>query len=243
MTLLSNNISPNPHYKSTRCKSLDGSSNLAYKLSKSLNFSSCATQAHIIDKSVEDYIKKSKKAANYMKQLIHSESCSGRCGLPTCVQISSILSHSKNCLNNNCKVPGCATSKNLWNHYLNCRDYRNPSISSRCLICSLAFSGSPTRLRSQSLHSIKTLEEDRHDSNVNQDDSLDSSLDNDSEYFINDEIIESNRVPFQTMSCNHSTRTKTYSDSHFLIRSESDVSDINKIRSKSLNILQGEHLV
>lgn len=76
----------------------------------------------VANNSVEDYVKKTKKTATYLKLLLHSKKCGGQCKMPNCVYTSRILKHIINCtaLEQNCGIPGCHTTKKLLKHYDDC---------------------------------------------------------------------------------------------------------------------------
>jgi hypothetical protein len=83
---------------------------------------------------VQSYIMRSKKAANYLRLMTHSQLCKGSCKEAICRQTCQILYHSRFCGIDDCQFKGCETTKKLLQHVTDCKGKRN------CLICSLAAS-------------------------------------------------------------------------------------------------------
>jgi hypothetical protein len=76
--------------------------------------------------STEEFMQRSKKAANYLFQIGHSLECSGICGEASCIQTSSILTHIKGCsISEGCLYSGCDTTKKLMTHAETCKSKNN----------------------------------------------------------------------------------------------------------------------
>jgi hypothetical protein len=86
--------------------------------------------------NLEDHIKKTRKAASYLKQVFHSQQCGGKCASPLCRRILRVLQHTENCENEQCMEPGCATTKKLLRHSMECQSSNSP--------CSTSFLNTPT---------------------------------------------------------------------------------------------------
>jgi hypothetical protein len=70
--------------------------------------------------NLEDHIKKTRKAATYLKQIIHSQQCGGHCGSTMCRRVCAVLGHLDVCEDANCAVAGCSTTKRLLRHRSEC---------------------------------------------------------------------------------------------------------------------------
>lgn len=86
--------------------------------------------------NLEDHIKKTRKAATYLKQILHSQQCGGQCGSSLCRRIVGVLSHLDACEDDFCAVGGCSTTKRLLRHRRECTGVS---------------SGTPTRSHSNSV--------------------------------------------------------------------------------------------
>lgn len=80
--------------------------------------------------NLEDHIKKTRKAAAYLKQVLHSQQCGGHCSSIQCRRISRILLHLEGCLNEQCLEPGCVTTKKLLRHSMECQHANSASVGS-----------------------------------------------------------------------------------------------------------------
>ena len=80
----------------------------------------------VANNSVEDYVKRTKKSAAYLKLLLHSRKCGGQCRMPNCIQTSRVLQHVSTCTAPaaGCGFPGCHTTKKLIRHYEECSTSR-----------------------------------------------------------------------------------------------------------------------
>lgn len=92
--------------------------------------------------SLEDYIKKTKKAANFLKLLLHCQKCDGSCSSISCYRTMDIMRHANQCYSVNCVHQGCTTTKKLLFHHRECCLGKNPIDSFS--IPPSAFSGSQT---------------------------------------------------------------------------------------------------
>lgn len=171
--------------------------------------------------SLEDHIKKTRKAAAYLKQVLHSRACQGACGSQTCARTVLVLRHVASCSSSVCGFGGCMTTMKLLEHTDDC-GARIRGGTHFCLLCTIATSDvqDANRLRTPSYdlnNFIDTFEEGEFAP------------------VINDEIIEFSRVPFQRSNPCSPThgRCKTYSESHVMLGFEPSS---KKMRSKSLNI-------
>lgn len=91
--------------------------------------------------NLEDHIKKTRKAATYLKQILHSQQCGGHCGSTMCRRVCLVLSHLEVCEDDFCAVAGCSTTKRLVRHRMECTGVT---------------SSSPTRSHSNSVNSNST---------------------------------------------------------------------------------------
>jgi hypothetical protein len=74
-----------------------------------------------VEFNIEDHIKKTRKAAMYLKQVIHAQQCGGNCNSNQCRRIVQVLQHITNCIRGeHCLEPGCSTTKRLLNHCAEC---------------------------------------------------------------------------------------------------------------------------
>lgn len=98
--------------------------------------------------STDEFMKRSKLAANYLFQIGHSLECVGICGEASCIQITSILKHIKGCsISEGCYYEGCDATKRLISHAETCKSnknyiYRNGQQNNNqkqgfCLICTM----------------------------------------------------------------------------------------------------------
>jgi hypothetical protein len=173
--------------------------------------------------SLEDHIKKTRKAAAYLKQLLHSRECMGCCNAQSCMRTTLILRHVLACSTNGCSVSGCLTTKALLEHESQCGNLggaTSATLGHFCLLCTIAtVQCNRNRLPSyDSNNFISFGQEDRFAP------------------LINDEIIEFSKVPFQQRSPSHehdhTGRSKTYSESHVLLALDQPS---KKMRGKSLD--------
>lgn len=195
--------------------------------------------------NLEDHIKKTRKAAAYMKQLHHTQSCGGICMAPYCMRLVSLLKHVQVCGDVQCMQPGCQTTKTLLDHAKKCRGrhgilaLNNNNYKSMmnhkddfCLMCTIAFTNENGEGKTPSF-------EDNHYYDQRKFDTVDDAR---SCPLICDEIIDCNRVPFQSFMSHTPSRCKTYSDSDFVVQQlhqqqyqHSQVTPPNKkLRSKSM---------
>lgn len=190
-----------------------------------------SSQAHKLnfEFSLEDHIKKMRKAAAYLKQLNHSKTCGGACGGQYCGRIVQIIGHVSSCAMQICPFPGCMTTKRLVEHSNQCGTGNSTSVRTTgtfCLLCTIAASDSQDNIRDRTASCEVTKDMDVDDGYAP---------------LIHDEIIEFSRVPFQAFSESPEgfSRQKTYSESHVLLALDQP-SKKQKIRSKSLNIPRSE---
>ena len=203
------------------------------------------------DHSVEAYMLRSKKAAGYLRQILHSQRCYGQCQVLICIQTSRILRHVPSCEEAICSTAGCDTTKKLLLHFDQCRSRAafksaNPA-QSQCLICSIACSSSPTK-QLMVPSSGQTVSAHRSPAHVPQHQQQDYEVmqEDDCEEaemsFSSDEVMEFNRIPFQN-SHQQPSRSKTYSDySEFVVPTGAPRGSANKARSKSMNAATVEEL-
>ena len=94
----------------------------------------------------EEYFLKCRKAANIVKQVLHSKSCSGSCCQPSCSYFKRLSDHMNSCVASFCTVSGCETTKKLMTHHDTCKANKSvfgPSSQKACLICQLVASPFP----------------------------------------------------------------------------------------------------
>lgn len=172
--------------------------------------------------NLEDHIQKTRKAAGFLKQLFHTQSCHGICMATTCIRVATLLKHVQGCENMECIHPGCNTTKSLLKHARECKakNIMNPIKDGPfCLMCTIAGTSENGVPKSPCYE-----------------DSCDSrSFDNDDRCrpLVCDEMIEFSRVPFQSMK-SITPRAKTFSDSDFVVQVEQPS---KKARSKSMDAL------
>lgn len=176
--------------------------------------------------NLEDHVKRTRKAANYLKQIYHSRDCNGKCQSIACRKVSTILPHVTECKESNCSVPGCNTTKSLLLHSQECS---NSPFSTKaaataaivsttsnqvCLLCTIALSGY------SSVPQITSFSTDNIDHYNNT--AVSSEDDIIYEPLIHDEIISYNRIPFQEFSSRESSPLKTPVEisSHLNIRED-----------------------
>ncbi|RYG97740.1 hypothetical protein EON65_52405 [archaeon] len=157
-----------------------------------------ASQTHhrlTLEFSLEDHIKKTRKAASYLRQLVHTKSCQGVCQQAACLRVLDILNHANACSNMACLFPGCNTTKTLVQHMNTCTS-NTPSCVRICLLCSIA--KTPRNLPAQNNNYKHTY------------------IECDGTVMVYDEMIEVSKVPFQTFMQEIPTphRAKTFSESH-----------------------------
>lgn len=211
--------------------------------------------------SVEAYLIRSKKAAGYLRQILHSQKCGGMCQLMSCIQTTRVLAHTGHCDVAICATQGCETTKKLLLHFQQCRFSQghrglshgssssgafggiNPST---CLVCSIACSSSPTKSlmphhrhssiinSNNELHHRMATEEEEILREEEQDTShVDQSQDFS---FSSDEVIQFNRIPFQNNQVEAArVRPQAYSADGFAIPTGAPRG--NKARSKSMNAM------
>lgn len=78
------------------------------------------------EQQAEEYIQKTRKAAGYLRQLLHAQQCDQQphCTvMPSCHTIKLMLHHVKYCsaAEHSCGVAGCATTKKLLRHVMFCQ--------------------------------------------------------------------------------------------------------------------------
>jgi hypothetical protein len=74
------------------------------------------------NRSQSEYFRKSRKAAHILRQVFHSQTCQGQCGIKVCVYTSQLLVHMASCTNStSCAYSGCLTTKRLMQHYEQCQ--------------------------------------------------------------------------------------------------------------------------
>jgi hypothetical protein len=158
--------------------------------------------------SAESYIMRSKKAAGYLRQILHSQSCTGRCESSACVQTRIILEHVPVCQREICSVPGCDTTKKLLLHFQQCATKEasraKPTV---CLICAFACSSSPMKQQSGHAYQNKPRSHTIDETKV----AFVEESEEDTT-FCCEELIECNRIPFQRVQPPAAGRVKTYSD-------------------------------
>lgn len=71
--------------------------------------------------NLEDHIKKTRKAASYLRQVFHSQQCGGQCSSAQCKRIVKVLFHIQGCNDAFCAIGGCNTTKKLLRHSLECQ--------------------------------------------------------------------------------------------------------------------------
>jgi len=180
--------------------------------------------------SAEGYLIRSKKAAGYLRQILHTQKCGGMCQNASCIQTTRILSHVLQCDVAICSHQGCETTKKLLGHFQQCRfgtslrgGLSSSSSSSinggTCLVCSMACSSSPTKalMPQYNLHAEELMREEEETEDTS---------------FSSDEVIEFNRIPFQNNQ--HEARPKTLSEGCFAVPTGAPRA---KARSKSMNAM------
>lgn len=184
--------------------------------------------------NLEDHIKKTRKAASYLKQVFHSQQCGGKCASPHCRRILRVLQHVENCHTEQCVEPGCATTKKLLRHSMECQSSNSP--------CSTSFLNTPTLNASKGINNnnnnvsrnlnthLATTPSNqfcllctiartdtamemapavaRHEDAMDIEDEDDNGFERQFMPVISDEIIEFSRIPFQQ----HGQRMKTFSN-------------------------------
>ncbi len=100
------------------------------------------------DLDKESLIEKTKQAANFLVQILHSQGCrgspscnyygsAGQTSASRCNQIYMLSRHSSHCqYGANCPIAGCLTTKKLTDHYFNCLSKQ----TNTCLVCALVAS-------------------------------------------------------------------------------------------------------
>jgi len=184
---------------------------------------------------------RSKKAAGYLRQILHSQKCGGMCQNPSCIQTSRVFNHVIHCDTTFCSTQGCETTKKLLTHFQHCRAGQalragGPSSSSSnsnghlppttCLICSIACSSSPTKSLMMPLYNM--------DNRCHSTDEIMREEEEETEEtsFSSDEVIEFNRIPFQNNQIE--ARPKTFSHDGFAVPTGAPRA---KVRSKSMNAM------
>lgn len=106
-------------------------------LTEGLNLMASTHRSLDFEFNLEDHIKKTRKAATYLKQVFHSQQCGGTCASPHCRRIHRLLRHIENeCQTEQCAEPGCVTTKKLLRHSMECQSCNSP--------CSTSFLNTPT---------------------------------------------------------------------------------------------------
>lgn len=148
--------------------------------------------------SVDNYLERTKQSSSYLRMLIHSVKCQGRCSQDHCLKTCIIVTHVKQCFNAVCKFKGCHTSKKLLTHYKAC------SRSNQfCLMCSFVGvknnrSSSSSPDTSSSSKSTSTDSTHNNSSHPSDDDDA-TSCSSQSAVSIYDEMIDFSKVPFQEL--------------------------------------------
>lgn len=162
--------------------------------------------------NLEDHVKKTRKAAKYLKQIYHSRDCGGNCHDATCKKVSVVLRHSLHCITSNCPIPGCITTKSLLQHSQECCHSPfakkintitpspvTPKPSDQCMLCTIALSG---YMKSQ-FTSFSTDHIDAQGIDMNLTTEEDGGR---FQPLIHDEIRNYNRVPFQEFNTYHTMK-------------------------------------
>lgn len=145
--------------------------------------------------SVDNYLERTRQSSCYLRMLIHSVKCQGRCSQDHCLKTCIIVTHVKQCFNAACKFKGCHTSKKLLTHYKAC------STSNQfCLMCSFVSVNNRPSSSPHTSSSKSTSTDSTHNSSPN------PSVDDDAEscrtqsaVSIYDEMIDFSKVPFREL--------------------------------------------
>lgn len=179
----------------------------------------------------------------------------------SCIQTTRVLAHTVHCDMAMCSTQGCETTKKLMLHFQQCHYAQSrglvPGITttssspfnpSKCMICSIACSSSPTKVLAPHHRHSSIV-----GSNANSSSSSSSSgialrqmrsedeedvmrEDEDNEYsFASDEVIQFNRIPFQNNQI-EARRPQAYSADGFAIPTGAP-RGVTKARSKSMNAM------
>ena len=213
--------------------------------------------------SVEAYVIRSKKAAGYLRQILHSKRCGGACQNMSCIQTTRVLGHTIHCELAFCSAQGCETTKKLLLHFEQCHyaqsrglvpGYNSSSSNgtfnpTKCMICSLACSSSPTKVlvphhRHSSIigsNSNNSSDSSHYGTAADEEEVADllrtsSDHSQDDSSFSSDEVIQFNRIPFQNnqLEAIPRIRPQAFSADGFAIPTGAPRA---KARSKSLNAM------
>lgn len=219
--------------------------------------SSLLNQRLSFEFSLEDHVKRTRKAASYLKQIYHSRDCHGQCQSPACKKVSIILSHVIQCSTPNCTIPGCNTTKSLLLHSQECchspfasashrnnnnncnnntnNNYTIPTTTS--LTTSSPTSSSICLLCTIALSGYATIKSFSTDDIVGNNNEEDVPLLY--QPLIHDEIISYNRIPFQELIAGFSptsspdktpplTMNKTHQNNNNTNNMQMEVEDIEQ---------------
>lgn len=114
----------------------------AVQLPSSLSLNHDGWKSEDVQESTRSYIRKAKKAAQYIHIMKHAQVCNGACKRDICKTTSTLLAHSLECQTPNCPISGCSATLSLFNHCGECKVRRSLTRGSEgllpCLICAFS---------------------------------------------------------------------------------------------------------